>query len=253
MKASLALASTCFFLLTLQAPAFEAISSFEGDGPPFEAWGGAGFAFSPQTVITITALGSAVPPYLQNAMVTLRDSNGLPLVSVLVTASSPQSNGAYYETIAPFTMPAGQMCYVSSVETNSGAWLGSVIGFDTNGTFTVGPGLSYVGAAFGANADGTFPVQFYPAHFWPLGPNFIYVTGPLMTMTGLQVTPGQVQIGFGVSGVPANSFTLLESDQPGGPWTTNLPAVLTTNIPGVSYTFTTSPHGPVHFYRVQTP
>jgi hypothetical protein len=175
---------------------------------------------------------------------------------VEVTTNSPLSNWARYETIAPLTLSTGQTYYVSSVETNNGYWIGHILwgsGVNSNGTFTVGPGLSYLGTGMGTNADGTFPQTFYATNYMLIGPNFVYVTTTLMTMTGIQMVSGEVQLGFEVSGVRANSFTLLESDQPGGPWTTNPAAILTTNIPGVSYTFTTSPGGPVHFYRVQTP
>jgi hypothetical protein len=53
-------------------------------------------------------------------------------------------------------------------------------------------------------------------------------------------------------GSPA-TFHLLQADQVEAAWTTNTTAVLTTNVPGTSYRFTT-PVGPsARFYRVQTP
>jgi sugar lactone lactonase YvrE len=65
---------------------------------------------------------------------------------------------------------------------------------------------------------------------------------------------GQVQIGFSLLSGVAVSFNLLNASQPDGPWSTNIAAVLTTNAPGASYTFTTPlPQGSGQFYRVQRP
>jgi hypothetical protein len=256
MKVSLPFICACALLCSLRpAAALEAISFYDGGLVVGYSKGGAGFAFSPENEIVITALASdSVVLDQQPCMVTLWDSNGLPLVSVLVTTNSPRSNLAHYEAIAPLPIAEGQMCYVSSVETNSGRWVGWLVGLRADETFTVGPGLSYIGSANGTNSDGTFP-NFLDRtqHCLFVGANFLYVAGPLLTVSGLQVSSGQAQIGFGVSGAATNSFTLLESDQPAGPWTTNSTAVLTTNIPGAAYTFTTSPDKPARFYKIQTP
>jgi hypothetical protein len=254
MKVWLALISTGALLCGSRTSAFEAIPSYQGGGAIGYEPGGAGFGFSPRSNITVTALGNGGDD--QTVAVTLWDSNGLQLVSALVTSNSPPSNWARYETISPLTLSGGQTYYVSAVETNSGLWIDHVIwgsGATSNGNFTVGPGITYIGAALGTNADGTFPHELDRTNYLMVGPNFTYVTSTTLLVTGLQFISGQVKIAFIVSGVPAASFTLFESGQPGGPWATNLAAVLTTNVPGVSYTFTTPPGGPVNFYRVRTP
>lgn len=63
-----------------------------------------------------------------------------------------------------------------------------------------------------------------------------------------------VQIRFDVTSELSTTYTLLCALQPNGEFTTNTDAVLSTNLPGSSYTFT----APVtsnsnRFYRVQTP
>jgi hypothetical protein len=254
--ASLKFISAGMLLCAFQAPGLEAIPSYSGGGTFGYVTGGAGFAFSPQLEISITALGGVPMDQPQDAMVTLWDHNGQPLVSALITSNSVLSNWARYEAISPVTAFAGQTYYVSSVETNSGLWEGHVLwgsGVNSNGTFTVGPGLSYTGAGLGTNSNGTFPRQFYPTNYLLIGPNFMYVTNTTLIISGLQIISGQAQISFSVSGVPATSFTLLESDQPSAPWATNLAALLATNVPGASYTFNATPTGPVRFYRIQTP
>jgi len=77
---------------------------------------------------------------------------------------------------------------------------------------------------------------------------------PYIVLDTPALNHGQAQIGFSLlSGVPA-SFNLLTASHPTGPWSTNTAAVLTTNVPGASYTFTTPlPQGPEQFFRVQRP
>jgi hypothetical protein len=54
------------------------------------------------------------------------------------------------------------------------------------------------------------------------------------------------------SGLPLG-FTLQEAALPGGPWTNQTAATLTTNTPGVSYRFTTPATNNTRFYRVHWP
>ncbi len=75
----------------------------------------------------------------------------------------------------------------------------------------------------------------------------------VLTMNAPVVAGGQVQLPFTlVSGAPA-SFKLLQADQPGGPWSTNASATLTTNVPGSAYRFTTAVGPAARFYRVKSP
>jgi sugar lactone lactonase YvrE len=77
---------------------------------------------------------------------------------------------------------------------------------------------------------------------------------PYIVLDAPAISNGQAQINFRLlSGVGA-SFNLLSASRPNGPWSTNTAAVLTTNVPGGSYSFLT-PLPPVseQFYRVQRP
>jgi sugar lactone lactonase YvrE len=77
---------------------------------------------------------------------------------------------------------------------------------------------------------------------------------PYIVLDAPTLGNGQVQIGFWLLSGVAASFNLLNASQPNGPWSTNVAAVLTTNPPGASYTFTTPlPQGSGQFYRVQRP
>ena len=133
------------------------------------------------------------------------------------------------------------------VVTNAAVW--TVIATNTvattNFTFTPPQATNY-------NLD----VRAYLFTEFPLewGPVKIVsaVAAPLaITMSQPVVNSGQVLLDFTSTG--AASFKLTQADQLAGPWTTNLSASLTTNIPGSSYRFTT-PVGPAaRFYRVKSP
>ncbi|HEV2207505.1 MAG TPA: immunoglobulin domain-containing protein [Verrucomicrobiae bacterium] len=76
---------------------------------------------------------------------------------------------------------------------------------------------------------------------------------PAIVVSPPVISPGAIQLDFALSTGPATSFTLLQSDQPGGEWS-RAPAILTTNVPGVSYSFTLpQPQLPARFYRVRIP
>jgi hypothetical protein len=77
--------------------------------------------------------------------------------------------------------------------------------------------------------------------------------GIVIVLSGPTVSDGQVQIPFAVTNGSASNFTLLQSAQVNGPWMTNNGAILATNVPGVSYTFTAVRAGPEEFYIVQSP
>jgi hypothetical protein len=75
----------------------------------------------------------------------------------------------------------------------------------------------------------------------------------VLVMSQPAVASGQVQVPFTVTAGSSATFKLLQADQPGGPWSTNAGATLTTNLPGSSYRFST-PVGPaMRFYRVKVP
>jgi rhamnogalacturonyl hydrolase YesR len=66
------------------------------------------------------------------------------------------------------------------------------------------------------------------------------------------LTGNQVQLNFTViSSLTNATFTLLQTGQLGTGWTTNTTATLTTNVPGISYRFTTTNNNAAPFYRIQ--
>jgi hypothetical protein len=67
------------------------------------------------------------------------------------------------------------------------------------------------------------------------------------------LTNNQVQLDFTVISTLTNvPLNLLQADQLGTGWLTNRTAVLTTNIAGLSYRFTTPYNAATRFYRIQT-
>jgi len=75
----------------------------------------------------------------------------------------------------------------------------------------------------------------------------------VIAMSQPVVAGGQVQLPFMLTAGSPPTFKLLQADQPTGPWTTNVSATLTTNVPGSSYRFTTTVGPAQRFYRVKTP
>jgi hypothetical protein len=57
-------------------------------------------------------------------------------------------------------------------------------------------------------------------------------------------------LNFTISPSTTGVFKLLQVDQLGAAWTTNSGAGFTTNVPGSSYRFTTSPGPAARYYRV---
>lgn len=79
------------------------------------------------------------------------------------------------------------------------------------------------------------------------------VPGPaIINLAMPSIAGNQVKIGFTLSG-SATNFSLLQANLLTGPWVTNLGAVLTTNVAGRSYQFSTTNGPAMRFYRVITP
>lgn len=76
---------------------------------------------------------------------------------------------------------------------------------------------------------------------------------PQITLNSLSITGSQVKIKFTLSSGTASSFHLLQQNQLGTAWATNGTALLTTNVPGSQFQFTTTNGPAMRFYRVQTP
>ncbi len=117
----------------------------------------------------------------------------------------------------------------------------------TNFIFTPTAATNYVLQA-SAIIFNQFPVIDAP------GSQVVAIVGPPVITLNTPVFAGsQIQLNFIVTSGPASTFHLLQADQLGQAWITNASALLTTNIPGSSYRFTT-PSGPAtRFYRIQTP
>jgi hypothetical protein len=122
--------------------------------------------------------------------------------------------------------------------------------FSTNATAS--PAFVFTPAAGGGWILEAEPVIFnqFPIGFGPLAQ---LTASPAIFMGQPVVTGGQVQLSFSVSTGVASTFKLLQANQVPSVWTTNASAVLTTNVQGASYRFTT-PAGPAaRFYRIQSP
>ena len=246
----------CVWVPTSRAAAPEAISGYTWLATPVSGFlsGDAGFAFSPQTNIVVTSLGFAGTslgdePY----RVSVWDTNGNRLTQAVITTGSPVRNGTSYEPIQRLGLSAGVKYFLSAAGNDSGNWSGPVLSSavdPVNGTFTVGPELSYLAAALGTNAAGSFPLNEWPNTFLFLGGNFEYATPPTVRLTSVTLADGQAQVSFTVTGGPASSFALIEADQLDGAWVADGNAILTTNVPDKEFTFTSPQQSPVRFFRV---
>ncbi len=80
----------------------------------------------------------------------------------------------------------------------------------------------------------------FPLDWGPIKPVTAVIGSPVILMAPPAIIGNQVQLNFSLASGLASSFHLLQSDQFGSSWSTNAAAVLTTNIPGSSYRFTTT-------------
>lgn len=217
--------------------------------------GGGGFGISPNLDVVATSFGFGGEMVEgESVQMSLWDTLGQQLSSVIVTSNSPSFNGTHYETIQPIVLNAGETYYLCSCGTDSGVWAGEVI-FATyfNGEFTVAPELNYIGMALATNTAGVFPLNVSTGANLALGANLQFYAAPLIVVGGLTPRNAAMHLDFNMWGRRPTSFTLLESTQPGGPWQTNMQAQLITNVVGASYSFSTTPVGNARFYKVQSP
>ncbi len=164
--------------------------------------------------------------------------------NTLVRFNYDFSTGSYY----PQTTPTVGWCLENVVVTNSLQLINQVTNATaaTNFVFSPAQATSYL-----LQARGVIFTEF-PTDIGTAKQVSAIAGATQITLNSLTVTGSQVKINFSLSGT-APSFHLLQQNQIGTPWTTNGTAVLTTNIPGSSFQFTTT-NGPVmRFYRVQTP
>ncbi len=94
----------------------------------------------------------------------------------------------------------------------------------------------------------------FPLDWGPTKQVTVISAPPTILLNTPVITNSQIRLDFTLQSGSATTFKLLNADQVSGPWTTNASAVLTTNVPGSSFRFTTATNGGVtKFYRVQTP
>ena len=129
------------------------------------AYGGAGFEFSPNTQLSVTALGYiGVDVYNAPYQVSLWDATGDALASALVSTNSPESGPGFFQPISAVSLDPGSIYYMGAVRPDAMLWLGDVIitsGPDADGTFTVAPQITYLSYATGTNSSGAFPGATY--------------------------------------------------------------------------------------------
>jgi hypothetical protein len=116
----------------------------------------------------------------------------------------------------------------------------------TNFTFTPAQTGNYILQARGVIFS-EFPID------WGTVKQVTAIVGsPVITLGAPIISGSQVKINFTLNGA-ASTFHLLQVNQLGTAWTTNGSAVLTTNVAGSAYQFTTTNGPATRFYRVQTP
>jgi hypothetical protein len=104
---------------------------------------------------------------------------------------------------------------------------------------------------------GNYFLQVVPFIFgeFPLDPGPKTFVTAVSVSTIVLATPmragNQVQLNFSVSGGLTGNFQLLQTSQLGAAWATNTVAMLTTNVAGSSYRFTTTNGSAAEFYRVK--
>lgn len=157
----------------------------------------------------------------------------------------PFSFGSYYAQIDPHY----GWCIENIVVTNTQ----QLVHFATNST-------SSTNFTFTPMQTGNYVLQARGVIFneFPLDSGTVkqvtaIVGPPVITLSAPIISGSQVKINFTLASGLASTFHLLEVNQLGGTWATNASAVLTTNIPGSSYQFTTTNGLVTRFYRVQTP
>jgi hypothetical protein len=259
MKALALLGVVSAVSIAFEISATEAILSCTRSGDQIVSYapGGAGFAFSPNTDIDVGALAYCGFRIQYAAVqVSIWDTNGLQLASALVSTNSPKLAETYYESSSGLRLTAGKTYFLRAVEPDQDAWGGDYLstnGPSSNGTFSVAAEINYLASARGTNSAGGFPGTLGTNAELYLGPNFIYTLPVSVVITQFQTLSGTVQIDFSVTNGADSSYTLLESGNLAGPWTTNLAAMLITNVPRVAYTFTAPATNPAQFFRVRTP
>jgi hypothetical protein len=143
----------------------------------------AGFEFTPATNLLVTSLGFGgrditTQPY----QVFITGLGGPELTSAVVSTNSTFLNQSYYSPVTSITLWAGTTYYVGATGANNSYYSGDVLiappDAEPNGTFTVSPYLSYLGAAWQTNALITSLPELEPVNDLLIGPNFQFTLVP---------------------------------------------------------------------------
>jgi secreted PhoX family phosphatase len=76
---------------------------------------------------------------------------------------------------------------------------------------------------------------------------------PTLVLSAPVITDSQVRVDFCLNYEWSSTFELLQSSRLDGPWSSSVGAVLSTNVAGVTYSFTAPLDGGIQLYRVHTP
>lgn len=204
---TLTLTAVIAFVLSCRSFASEAIPFYQfdtnGSSTPIsgDLQYGAGFLFSPNIDLNVTALGYMGSLSSQSYQISIWTLNGNNLASTTVTLSSPLNNQTQYEPISTLSLSAGQTYYIDAEGTANGHWTGLALlqppNPNANGTFTTSPDLAYLSAAWATNAivEGN-PILLDMADNTALfiGPNFDYVVAPEPSLVCLAVGAGAAAI-----------------------------------------------------------
>jgi len=114
---------------------------------------------------------------------------------------------------------------------------------------------------FTPTQPGTYVLQVVPLIFteFPIdsGPpkavTVVSSSTPTIVMSAPRLANNEVLLNFTLTSGTAANFQLLQATQINGGWTTNTTAAFTTNVPGLSYRFTTTNTPTAKFFRVRTP
>ncbi|HEV2392839.1 MAG TPA: CAP domain-containing protein [Verrucomicrobiae bacterium] len=168
--------------------------------------------------------------------------------AVLLRFNYDFSGGNYY----PGALNYVGWCIRNLVITNTDQLTGSVIYTTGSTNFDWDPGQT---GGFTLEARAVIftdsPLEWGPVDQVTVISNAL---AQVLTLSAPVLANNQVLLDFAVNSGPSGKFKLLQVDQLGAAWTTNTSAVLSTNIPGSSYRFTTTNGALTRFFRViETP
>jgi hypothetical protein len=200
-----------------------------------------------QNIYSQTGSGGSGESSFSARSLSLSNYAGSPVLLRFNYHFSTSGNGNFYNQILT-SLPVGWFLD-NIVVTNTS----QLVNLETNSTASTNFNLTPTQATnYCILADALIFNQF-PLDWGPVKQVVAIVGSPVIALTTPVLSGSQVQLNFTVTSGQAATFHLLQVDQLGGTWITNASAVLTTNIPGSSYRFTTTSGPATRFYRIQSP